>query len=326
MRSRAGHGVDRSRAARGPHAGGEHADDDAGVRLQQTFLQALLDSMSSGVAACDADGRMVVFNQSMRQSRPSVPGLHVRDVADAFHLYAADGRSPLQPDQVPLARALGGERVDGEHVIVRLPGTPERRFSVTARPVDAPDGQRLGAMAVMDDITQVHRAQVLRAAQHAVVEALAASPSAEQAATDVVAAVTAALGWRCGEYWEVGPDQSVITRLGAWTAPSRDLSAFLAARPQAMRPGQGWPGPPGPVAARCGSVTWARIWARIRMTTWTVTRRPVRPATGGPSSPGGRRWRPGCAPRSACRCAAARRCWGCWCSSPTPSRNPTKTW
>ncbi|GIH76730.1 ATP-binding protein [Planobispora longispora] len=239
MRSRAGHGVDRSRAARGPHAGGEHADDDAGVRLQQTFLQALLDSMSSGVAACDADGRMVVFNQSMRQSRPSVPGLHVRDVADAFHLYAADGRSPLQPDQVPLARALGGERVDGEHVIVRLPGTPERRFSVTARPVDAPDGQRLGAMAVMDDITQVHRAQVLRAAQHAVVEALAASPSAEQAATDVVAAVTAALGWRCGEYWEVGPDQSVITRLGAWTAPSRDLSAFLAARPQAMRPGQG---------------------------------------------------------------------------------------
>ncbi|GII12649.1 hypothetical protein Ppa06_64470 [Planomonospora parontospora subsp. parontospora] len=206
---------------------------------QQTFLSTLLDSLASGVVACDADGYVVVFNQPMRQSRPHIPGLHVRDIAAAFHLYAADGRTPLQPQQVPLARALAGEHIDAEQLIVHPPGRRPRRFAVTGRPITTPDGQRLGALVVLDDITEAHRASVLTAAQHAVARALADAVSAEQAAVAVVAAVTEALGWSCGEYWQVTPDQAAITRIGSWTAPGRDLSDFLASRPPTMRPGQG---------------------------------------------------------------------------------------
>ncbi|MBG0833160.1 GAF domain-containing protein [Planomonospora sp. ID67723] len=206
---------------------------------QQMFLHTLLDSLASGVVACDADGYVVVFNQPMRQSRPHIPGLHIRDIAAAFHLYAADGRTPLKPQQVPLARALAGEHINAEQVTVHPPGRRPHRFAVTGRPIDAPDGQRLGAMVVLDDITETHRAGVLADAQHAVAHVLADATSAEQAAVAVVAAVTEALGWSCGEYWQVTPDQAAIARIGSWTAPGRDLSAFLASRPDIMHPGQG---------------------------------------------------------------------------------------
>jgi signal transduction histidine kinase len=206
---------------------------------QRTFLHTLLDSMEAGVVACDADGYVVVFNQPMRQARPHIPNLHVRDLAEAFHLYAADGRTPLRPEQVPLARALAGEHVHAEPVVVRPPGSDPRRFTVTARPIDTPDGRRLGAMVVLNDVTDAHKAAVLTVAQHAVAQALADATSAEQAAVAVVAAVTDALGWNCGEYWQVTADQAAITRIGSWTAPGRDLSDFLASRPPTMRPGQG---------------------------------------------------------------------------------------
>lgn len=257
---------------------------------QQMFLSTLLDSLASGVVACDAEGNVVVFNQPMRQSRPHIPGLHIRDIAKAFHLYAADGRTPLEAEQVPLARALAGERIDAEQVVVRPPGRRPRCFAVTGRPIDTPDGHRLGALVVLDDITEAHRAGVLTAAQHAVSQVLAEAASAEQAAVAVVAAVTEALGWSCGEYWQVTPDQAAIARVGSWTAPHRDLSAFLAGRP-GCAPARVWPAPPGPVAVRCGSATCA--------------------ATRAPSSANSRRCRPACGPRSACRCAAAARSWAC---------------
>ncbi|WP_176728474.1 ATP-binding protein [Planobispora rosea] len=241
---------DRPLDSSGPRAPVGQPDPAALTRMpperQQTFLATLLDSLASGVVACDAEGDVVVFNQSMRQVRPYIPGLHIRDIAVAFHLYAADGHTPLQPRQVPLARALAGERIDGEQVIVHPPGRHPRRFAVTGRPIDTPDGQRLGALVVLDDITEVHRAGVLAAAQHAVAQALADAVSAEQAAVAVVAAVTEALGWSYGEYWQVSADQAAIVRIGSWTAPRRDLSAFLVSRPERMRPGQGVAG-----------ITWA---------------------------------------------------------------------
>jgi signal transduction histidine kinase len=185
---------------------------------------------------------MIVVNQPLRQTREQKPDLHVLELGEAFGLLAADGRTPLRGAQVPLARALAGEHVDGQQIVMRPPDAAARRFAVNGRPIDAPDGRRLGAVVTLDDITGRHRAEVLRTAQHAAAQVLADAASTQEAASGVVAAVTDALDWTCGEYWQVDEDQTVITRIGSWRRPGRDLSAFTGEQPVVFPRGKALPG------------------------------------------------------------------------------------
>ncbi|MBG0831232.1 PAS domain S-box protein [Planomonospora sp. ID67723] len=218
-----------------------HADRRE-LEEKQVFLQALLDSLDTGVVACDSEGRLALFNRALRDIHgvPEKP-VDVDAWAGDYHLFAPDGETRLSAEQVPLARAFAGEHVDGQQIMVCAPGRTPRRFVVNSRPIDTPDGHRLGAVAAMHDITDHHRAEVLRTAQHAVAQALAEANSSEQAATDVVAAVGGVLGWCCGEYWQVTADEAAITRIGFWSRPDRDLSAF-AGEQRALLPDQGLPG------------------------------------------------------------------------------------
>ncbi|GAA3152874.1 hypothetical protein GCM10010466_49810 [Planomonospora alba] len=205
----------------------------------ETFLRALLDSLDVGVAACDSDGRVILTNRVLRELRPDIRGLHVRELADAYRVLAADGRTPLRPEDVPLARAFAGERIDGQEIVVCAAGRPPSRSLVNGRPIESADGRGLGAVVAVHDITDQHRVQTLTRAQHAVARVLADAASSEEAATGVAAAVTDALGWTCGEYWQVDADGSGLTRIGSWTRPGRDLSAFTGDGPVTLREGEG---------------------------------------------------------------------------------------
>ncbi|WP_204054526.1 GAF domain-containing protein, partial [Planomonospora parontospora] len=224
------------------HAIGDHHEDRRDLEDEPVFWRALVDSLDVRVGACDSDGRMIVVNQPLRQTREQRPGLHVLELGEAFGLLDADGRTPLRGAHVPLARALAGEHVDGQQIVMRPPGAAARRFSVNGRPIDAPDGRRLGAVVTLDDITAAHRAEVLRAAQHAAAEMLADAASAQEAADGVVAAVTDALDWTCGEYWQVEEDQVSIVRVGSWSRPGRDLSAFTGDQMVVFPRGKALPG------------------------------------------------------------------------------------
>ncbi|MBG0823102.1 GAF domain-containing protein [Planomonospora sp. ID91781] len=215
---------------------------------EQLFLRALVDSLDVMIGACDSDGRVVLVNRPLRQGTHAPwPEVHVQDAGEVFEVFAADGRTPLRGDQVPLARALAGEHIDGQQIIARLPGEEPRCFAVNGRPIDAPDGRRLGAVVALHDITAQHRAQVLRSAQHAVAEVLADAASVQEAAGGVVAAVTEALGWTYGEYWQVDEDGGAesggsIASIAFWSRPGRDLSAFTDGQPTTFTRGQDLPG------------------------------------------------------------------------------------
>ncbi|GAT64519.1 multi-sensor hybrid histidine kinase [Planomonospora sphaerica] len=237
--------VDAADAVDAEGAEGAATDGTAGEELERerTFLAALLDSLEAGVVACDADGRVALFNRALRAVlRASEQPVDAREWAGTYHLTAPDGRTPLRPEEVPLARAFAGERVEGAQVVVSTPGLPPRRFLVNGRPIDASDGSRLGAVAVMHDITGRHRTEVLRDVQRAVAEALADASSGEEAAGRVVAAVARGLGWACGEYWHAAGDGGAIVRTASWTAPGWDLSEFTGDERVVFRSGVGLPG------------------------------------------------------------------------------------
>lgn len=193
------------------------------VEHDRTFLQALLDSLDTGVVACDAEGSLTMSNLALRQLHP-----HVREPVEAatwaetFDLLAPDGHTPLRPDEVPLARAFAGETVEGQHVVVRVPDTRPRRLIANGRSITTGDGRRLGAVVALHDITEQHRAECLREAQLAVARALADATTAGQAAAATVRAVATAFGWTVGQYWHPDPATGTLVQAAAWTAPGAD--------------------------------------------------------------------------------------------------------
>ncbi|MBM2619747.1 PAS domain S-box protein [Actinoplanes sp. LDG1-06] len=204
---------------------------------ERAFLQALLDSLDTGVGACDEDGRLTLFNQALRDihGRGVSEDLPPEDWSRAYDMFGPDGRTPLAAEEIPLAQAYGGKRVDHAEMVIRRDGGPERRFQVNARPLETPDGRRLGAVVAMHDITEQRRTETFRELRLAVARGLADAHSAGEAADRTVAAVGAGMGWALGEFWQADDLSDTIIRVGSWAAPGHGLTP----RPPLVRRGVG---------------------------------------------------------------------------------------
>jgi PAS domain S-box-containing protein len=112
------------------------------------FLAGVLEQLSDRVIVCDADGRLLRFGDGAEGE-----AVGPLDWPEHFHLHRQDGRTPLTPAEVPLFRALQGEVVTDAELAAGRPGETQARILTTARPIVGPDGQRLGAVATVTDVT-----------------------------------------------------------------------------------------------------------------------------------------------------------------------------
>lgn len=70
------------------------------------FLEALLQHLQTGVAACDEHGRLIYINDAVRRLTGEMPlGAHISECAERSLLADEHGR-PLPPDRSPLSRAV----------------------------------------------------------------------------------------------------------------------------------------------------------------------------------------------------------------------------
>lgn len=127
----------------------------------QKFLQAILDNLSNGIVACDAQGVLTVFNRATQE----LHGLPLRFIpaeqwADYYDLYAADGKTPLAQKDIPLYRALQGESIQNAEMVIQSRQGPSRTVLANGDPIFAKDGQKLGAVVAMQDITDWKRAEL----------------------------------------------------------------------------------------------------------------------------------------------------------------------
>jgi PAS domain S-box-containing protein len=124
-------------------------------------LSFLLNSISDEVWFADTNRKIKLTNPSAVQEfrLNSQDRIDVEKLAASLEVYRGDGS--LRPvEEAPLLRALAGEVNRAEDEIIRTPGTGELRYrQVSSAPVRNPNGQIIGSISVVRDITERKQAE-----------------------------------------------------------------------------------------------------------------------------------------------------------------------
>lgn len=119
---------------------------------QERFLAAVMESLDTGVIACDRDGTLTLFNRAAeRMNEENMLGARYEEWTQLPLRESLDG-------ELHLARALAGERVENEAVDVPMP-SGVRSFVVNAQPITDRSGERVGAVLALHDVTARQRAE-----------------------------------------------------------------------------------------------------------------------------------------------------------------------
>ncbi len=122
------------------------------IENQRNEQEAVLASMVESVLAIDGDETIIGLNQAscdlLGLDRTAASGRSLQEVV-------------RNPDLIQLAQAAlaGSGPVEGETVLRR---DGERHLQVHATGLRGPDGQRLGALLVLNDVTRMRRLETLR--------------------------------------------------------------------------------------------------------------------------------------------------------------------
>ncbi len=135
----------------------------AALVQNQTLLATLIAELPLALLACDVTGRMTHYNRAAVElfGIPSgdAAALARNPYPITSQVYRTDRSTPVPQEERPLGRALRGEDVsDAEFVVIRPDGAPRTALS-SARRLVGPVGQALGAVAVVQDITERRQAE-----------------------------------------------------------------------------------------------------------------------------------------------------------------------
>ena len=129
----------------------------AALLQQQTLLKTVISELPLALLACDVAGNITHYNHAavelyrIRSRDASASDPYPLDV----DVFLPDGLTSVPREERPLARALRGEVINQlELVVAPRDSAPPRTTSSNACRLVAPDGQTLGAVAVIQDTTE----------------------------------------------------------------------------------------------------------------------------------------------------------------------------
>lgn len=129
----------------------------AALLEQRTFLDTILNNISEGVVACDQQ-RHLLFNRAMQEMHGLPPAkITPEEWAEQYSLWEADGVTPMSGDRTPLQRALRGETVRDQEMVIRPRSGPERFVLCSGQPLVNAADRTYGAVVSMRDMTERRR-------------------------------------------------------------------------------------------------------------------------------------------------------------------------
>ena len=123
------------------------------IENQQNLLENILESVDIGITVANGSAEFTAFNTAARRLLGVGPVTGVSNWTPEYGCFRMDG-SPYPADDLPLARALGGETVRGDKLYIYNPQIKKNVFlSVSAAPIGNPAVDIDGALCLFYDIT-----------------------------------------------------------------------------------------------------------------------------------------------------------------------------
>lgn len=126
---------------------------------QEQLVTQVLDSVDFGVIRISGDGSVTITNEAHARMQQALLSANGQTRLPAFD---ADGKTPLDPERMPVARARRGEVFDNQIVWFGAPDTTRRALSVTARRLRDTQGADAGVVVISRDVTAERTALLAR--------------------------------------------------------------------------------------------------------------------------------------------------------------------
>ena len=130
---------------------------------EKFFLNAVLNNLFDGVLACDLTGKITVVNPAFKQLVNSHEIDHLKgEWIKSFSLHRLKQEKPIPFSEFPINRALGGDIFEGLELELDLKNNGFRHnVIVSGQPIFNIDGEKLGAVIALHDITGSKKAKEL---------------------------------------------------------------------------------------------------------------------------------------------------------------------
>ena len=129
------------------------------IEKQQIYQKTILENIQDGIIACNAEGKINLMNYTSRglygYSDTNPIGLDI----DELHQLKKDRVTPLTGQQNPLRRALNGELIQNEEIVVTAANGIKKALRVNGQHMVHDDTDNLGAVVSLHDITDLNEAK-----------------------------------------------------------------------------------------------------------------------------------------------------------------------
>lgn len=124
-------------------------------RQSEAYLRAVFASVGDGLIVANENYEFVLFNRAAEEILGSgVTDADPEQWPEIFGIYLADGETPCPAVELPLVRAIGGERVEHAELVIRNANLAEPVWvAARAAPVLDEEGHLQGGVVVFHDIT-----------------------------------------------------------------------------------------------------------------------------------------------------------------------------
>lgn len=125
------------------------------LAASKAFIETVLETLEVGIVVCDENGQLQLFNKATRAMHglPEEP-IPAQEWANYYNLLQEDGITPLATEQIPLFRAWKGEKVHNQRFVIKHAAGRLIQISANGAQVLDHNGQLLGAVVSMHDITE----------------------------------------------------------------------------------------------------------------------------------------------------------------------------
>ena len=157
------------------------------------LLESILRQMSDAVIVADTEYRFLIFNPAAeRMFGVGATDTRAESWSRIYGLYLSEQGTPFPAHEMPLARAIRGEDVDGVEMFVRHDKAPHGVWvRVNGRPLRDAAGQLTGGVIVCRDITESKKEDIFRAGQSRVLEMIAQGATLSEVLADLVTLIEA---------------------------------------------------------------------------------------------------------------------------------------